>query len=408
MKSKDILEKEKLEREGLNERFRTQISESLNAEDGGELFAQAMADFGEALQAQILEEATEPILEAVQRQDAEVMQARGLRTLTSEEGDYYQRVIGAMSNPNPQQALTLIDETLPMTVQDRIFEEITEAHPLLSAINFQNTGLITRYLLSTSDGIASWGELCAPITEELSASFEFLDMAQKKLSAYIPVCKAMLDIGPVWIDRYVRTILAEALAVGIEDAIVYGDGDKCPIGMARKLTGAVDGKYPLKTPIEITDFSPATLGEILEKISLGRTGKRRAVPEMLLVVNPADYYTKVFPATTILNTAGTYNFNVFPYPTKVVQSGAVPEGMAIAGLAPKYFMGVGTPKDGRIEYSDHYKFLEDARIYLIKLYGNGRALDENAFQLLDISGLEPASISVKIVGGEPTEPPAAG
>ena len=68
------------------------------------------------------------------------------------------------------------------------------------------------------------------------------------------------------------------------------------------------------------------------------------------------------------------------------------------GLADRYFMGLGTgtAKGGKIEYSDEYKFLEDQRVYKIKLYGNGRPMDENAFILLDISGLTPYVQQVKV------------
>ena len=54
----------------------------------------------------------------------------------------------------------------------------------------------------------------------------------------------------------------------------------------------------------------------------------------------------------------------------------------------------GTSPEGRIEYSDHYRFLEDERVYLIKAYANGMPLDNNAFLVLDISDLQPATYKV--------------
>ena len=52
-------------------------------------------------------------------------------------------------------------------------------------------------------------------------------------------------------------------------------------------------------------------------------------------------------------------------------------------------MALGTGRDGRSEYSDEYRFLEDERVYLIKLYGTGRPMDNNSFIVLDISDLQP-------------------
>jgi hypothetical protein len=86
---------------------------------------------------------------------------------------------------------------------------------------------------------------------------------------------------------------------------------------------------------------------------------------------------------------GTYVNNIFPFPTEVIPSTAMPEGSAILGIAGKYFMGIGTAQSGKIEYSDEYHFLEDERVYLIKLYGTGRPIDNKAFLYLDITGLKP-------------------
>ena len=51
-------------------------------------------------------------------------------------------------------------------------------------------------------------------------------------------------------------------------------------------------------------------------------------------------------------------------------------------------------RNGKIEYSDEYRFLEDERVYLIKLYAHGFALDNNAFQVLDIEDLQPLRFKV--------------
>lgn len=224
-----------------------------------------------------------------------------------------------------------------------------------------------------------------------------MDLSLATLTAFLPVNKYMLDLGPAWLDRYVRELLSEALAVELEVGIVAGNGKNAPIGMMKKLSGAVDGVYSDKDATAITDLSPETYGALLDTISTGPNGKRRSVSSVVLVVNPSDYFTKVFPATTVRAADGTYSKDVFPFPTQVVQSAAVPSGKAVMGIASKYFMGLGTQSGGKIEYSDEYKFLERIRMYAIFLYGYGRAMDENAFQLLDISGLKPATLKVEMV-----------
>lgn len=352
-----------------------------------EAFSQAWTDLAETIQSAVLEESKEIIAS----NDTAVLAQRGVRQLTNEENKYYSKVIEAMRGKDPKQAITLIDDVMPKTVIDEVFKYLTESHPLLDAITFQNTGAIVQWIMSTSSGVAGWGELCSTIDDELSGAFSVIELGKYKLSAFIPVCQAMLDLGPVWLDSYVRTLLSEALAVALEAAIVDGDGNGKPLGMTRALTGAVDGVYPQKTAVAITALDTTTYGTLLNTLSQAPNNKRRAISSVLLVVNPADYFTKVFPATTPRTTDGGFNYGVFPFPTTVIQSAAVPVGKAVMGLADRYFMGLGTgtAKGGKIEYSDEYKFLEDQRVYKIKLYGNGRPMDANAFILLDITGLVP-------------------
>lgn len=342
--------------------------------------------------------------------DQRVLAGRGVRQLTSGERKYYENFIAAAKSDNPKMALSGFNEVLPKTVIDAIFEDITENHPLLAAINFQNSEALVEYLYSSMDGRfkALWGKLCAKITKELGAQFHKITFGQNKLSAFIPVCKAMLDLGPVWLDRYVRAILYEAIANGLEDGILNGRGvaegaanpDAYiyePIGMIRDLTNFnVATGYAAKVAIPVSDFSPATYGGLISQLAVGPNLLNRTVTEVLLVVNPVDYLTKIFPATTYQTPQGGFVKDIFPFPTRVVQSAYVTQGKAIIGLAQRYLAVLGTGKDGRIMYDDSYKFLEDERVYLIKLYGTGRPLDNNSFLYLDISGIKPVAPIVRV------------
>lgn len=386
MKNLDALQQDRID---IMQRMAEATKE--NDADG---FSQAFGDLADSIQQALLGD----FKEMQSQQDTNVLTARGCRVLTSQEKQYYEAVIEAMKSSVPQQALANINTVMPETVIDSVFENLKDNHPLLSAINFTNTGALVKILLSTTGGVAAWGTIDHTITSELTASFTEVDLSLAKLSAFIPVNKYMIELGPAWIDRYVRELLSEALAVQLEVGIVDGTGKDQPIGMARKLSGAVDGVYPSKTASAITDLSPTTYGAILNTLSTGPNDKRRAVQSILMVVNPADYFTKVFPAVTPRTTDGRYAHDVFPFPTTVIQSAAVPSGKAIFGLAPKYFMGIGIQSGGKIEYSDEYKFLEQQRTYLTYMYGYGRALDENAFVLKDITGLLPTIQTVTVEG----------
>lgn len=336
-----------------------------------------------------------------QADDVQVLASRGVRQLTSAETKYYQQVMDAMRSKNPKQALANVDAVMPTTVVDSVFEDLQQNHPLLSRIDFQpSNGLIEMVMSTDVAQLAKWGPLCGDITKELQAGFVKVPANLYKLSAFLPVCKAMLDLGPAWLDRYVRTILQEALSCGAEWGFINGDGDESPIGMIRQVgegVSVVGGKYPEKAAIKITRLDTVTVGNLLSIMAMGPNGKTRTVNDVILIVNGQDYYQKIMPATTLLAPDGSYRNDVMPFPMTVIPTGALPRGKAVIGIARKYYAPVGMAQDGRIEYSDDYHFLEDERMYIIKLYANGMPKDNNAFLVLDVSDILPSSYKVTMV-----------
>lgn len=374
-----------------------------------EAYSQAFNELALSIQESIRAEYEQ----AIQSNDANILAQRGFRQLTTEETKYYNSLIEAMKQKNPQQALTNLDVVMPKTIIEDVFEELTTTHPLLEAIDFQNAGAVTEWLLNANpEQLATWSPLCAEIVKQLTSGFKKIDLQQNKLSAFLPVCKAMLDLGPVWMDRYVRAVLSEALYLGLEDGILNGRGQTQnvhePIGMRKDMTKAVDPTtgYQDRDKISMNSLDPLTYGNILVNLAETENGHTRVVDSVILVVNPKDYLTKIMPATTPRATDGTYTLNVFPFPTTVIQSARMPQGEAIMGLGKRYFMAAGTGKSGKIEYSDEYRFLEDERVYLTKFYGHGQPKDNNSFVLLDISNLKPTVQEVKVVNASELVPEA--
>lgn len=338
-------------------------------------------------------------LELQSEMDNSVRAARGERVLTNKELAYYKKLGERMKAKDPREVMTDIDLVMPETIFTQVFDNLRTNHPLLSRIRFQNTNGVIRFLLNMNPyQRAAWGKLCADIIQELTSGFREVDATLLKLSAFIPMCKAMLDLGPEWLDRYIREILYEALANGLEWGIVNGSGKEEPIGMIRQVGDDVSvtgGEYPEKNPVSITNFSMGTMGNLASILAANPNGQARDVNDLILVVNPQDYFQKIGPATMMLTPQGTY-VNTLPYDVQVIKSAALPRGKAVFGIASLYLGFVGMAKDGRIEYSDEYRFLEDERVYLIKTYANGMPADNNAFLVLDIAGLQPASYKVTV------------
>lgn len=348
----------------------------------------------------------------VSSMDNSILAARGVRALTSTETAYYNDLIEAMKSSNPKAAVANIEQAFPETTIDLVMADMVQAHPLLDAVDFVNTTALTKWVVNKKGTqTAVWGKLGSAIVKELEGSVDVLTLGLAKLSAFFQVEKDMLDLGPMWVDRYIRAILTDSLAVGFEAGIAAGNGKDMPIGMVMDIDGGTDGegKYSKKAAIPVVDFSPTSYGDLISRLAVvpvdeGEDPKYRAVDGLIMVVNPLDYYKAVMPATTIQTPEGRYVNDVLPYPTKIIQSPSVDTGEAVLGMGKRYFMGVGTGKNGKIEYSDEFAFLDDLRTYKIKAHATGRAKDNNAFLRLDISGLSPAFYTVNVNNGGSENP----
>lgn len=398
MISKDLIQEAR-------ENFRNAMTEAVKNGDEA-----AMAAAFDQLSERFVQSAGE--LAGTQNRDAAVLAGRGTRQLTASEQKYYDALIGAMRSGDPRQELKNLQAVMPETILDAVMEDLGESFPLLNEISFQHTNSVVKMLFN-KQGVqtARWGTLTDSIKKELGGAFAEIDLGMFKLSAFIPVSKSLLDLGPAWLDSYLRAVLSEAVASGLDEAIVDGSGKEGPIGMTRSVADDVTvtgGEYPRKTAVPVTEFSPAAYGALLEKISKTPTGRTRAVSHVVMVVNPSDYFTKILPAATIRTPVGAYSTDVFPFPTRIVQSPHVPAGRAVMGLPKRYFMGVGTGPNGVVQYDDSTQFLEDNRVYMAKLYGAGRPMDDCSFLLLDISGLKPAAWQVEVTDwAELPQTPAA-
>lgn len=379
-----------------NQQLAADLAAAMKGEDE-ESYAKAFAAYAKSVEDKVIARAQEMTAVA----DSKVLAGRGIRCLTCEETKYYNALANAMRSGNVKMAFDGEEMRMPETIVEQILGDVTTRHPLLEAVNFTNTSLLTSWDVNVQGPQAAiWGDITAAITEELNGEVTTEQITLAKLSAFFPISNAMLDLGPAWIDRYIREILVEAIALGAENAIIDGTGLKQPIGMTRDLDASVSQStgYTRKESVAVTEFTPKKYGELVAKLAVDRNKKTRNIENLVLIVNPLDYYTLVMPATVRQTVDGGYINDVFPIPTKVITAAGVKRGEAILGLGNNYWFGVGAgTAGGKIEYSDEYKWLEEQRYYKVKLYGNGRPVDNTSFILLDISGLKEHIRRVKAV-----------
>lgn len=318
--------------------------------------------------------------------DASKAQKYGLRTLTKEEKEFYQSL-------DPRQAATTIgvfktdqDNTIPTTIVDEIMEDLRRDRQLFKYINWAPAG-VKKWLVGAPVGKAVWGKIDATIAAEMTATLDTFNIDVNKLTAFAQIPNALFDIGFPWIDKFVREILLEAAADGLEEAIIKGTGVDQPLGLL--YTVNEDGTPgTAKTKKAVTGFDVDNLGKHMN--TLTNAGKDK-LPKLVMIVATADKYTKIAGATQFLTATGEYR-TVFPYNVDIVDTPHLDAGTAILYVPNTYTAGV---TEMGVTKSDDFKFLEDLLVYKVVTYGNGRLRHDYQAVVLNVANVEPLAFNVK-------------
>lgn len=352
-------------------------------QDDIKLQEEAFNNFASALQTDIMAEAKYTMTQVEEgKADEKILEARGIIIpLTSTEKKYFNAVIEREGFEN-------VDELFPTTIVQDVFDKIRTEHPILSRIDARYVGAMLEYVFATPNTAkAYWGPICEDIRQMIIRGFKRVNLESSRLSGFIAVCKGILELGPNWLARYVIELMYEIMAVELEEAVLNGDGNNKPIGMLRKLSGAVDSVYPEKTPVTLSDLSAKSLAGIRAALAKAKLDDAGTV----MIVNPVSYWSKIYPNTVFQTNNGTWVSDRLATGEEILKSYAVPEDKIIIGNPMNYFFGISG--DVRIDEYDQTLAIEDMQLYIAKFFGYGMPKDPNAFFVADISSVEGATVA---------------
>lgn len=357
------------------------IQEINTAEDKGPAIIGAVEKMMEVLHGDLVQNI---VKEAHENRNAK---DKGFRPLSENEKKFYTRL-----QAGARQAVTADQiDIIPTETIDYTLNEVKKASAITKLINFAPAN-VKKWLVASKSGAAAWGNLTGSITQELTAAITATTMDVFKLSVYCVIPKAIRDLEIGYVDRYFTAILNEAMQDGVVQGYLNGDGKIAPIGITKKI-GQVNasGEHVAKTVVStITGFSPEQMGPVLATLSHGGL---RPVDKVYLLCNPLDRYQYVNPALYGDSISGGYVSKAF-LNMETIEDANVTQGKGIFTMSGLYTMGFQGVK------VDEYKetqALDDADLIIAKVYGNGRAVDDDAAVVFDITNLIPYIPTVETV-----------
>ncbi|EJW14225.1 phage major capsid protein [Paenibacillus alvei] len=314
--------------------------------------------------------------------DSQILSARGQNVLTSEEKKFFNQVIASGGFAE--------DSILPITTQERVFEELKTEHPLLEAVGLLDLGAVTRFIYADPAKTYAWGNLFGEIKGQVGSAFREEQIGHLKLTAFAVIPKDMLELGPEWVERYVRTLLIESYSVGLEYGLINGRGpaQSEPIGLIKDVdaqTGAVTDKKSSGTltfaPSQHGTVVAGELHDVIQALTTDAKGKaRKVLNKVVMVVNPVDAISVQF-RNTIQTDNGQW-VTALPYNVKIVESEEIPNKKALFFVQGQYIAALaGGYKANKF---DQTLAIEDAMLYTIKQFANGKPKDNKAALLYDL------------------------
>ncbi len=320
-----------------------------------------------SLTTQISNEVTNNTLDQV------ILSNRGVDVMTAEETKFFNVVVSDGFQ----------DEiVLPYTIEERIYDDLTSDHPLLSVIKFRDLGTITLTTITSEyEGAAVWGPIFGDIKGQLNAAFKQEKIAQSKLTAFVVLPKDLAKFGPKWVAAYVQTQITETYAVALENAIINGAGPtkEEPIGLIRDLAAAVDptNGHAKKAAVgALTLADPKTIIKEFSGIGKELSEKENGKPlnvsgKVALVINPADAWD-LKGDFTIQNSLGDY-ITKLPFNFTLIESEFAKKGELIAFVKDRY----DAYRGGGIEVTEYKETLamEDCNLHIAKTFAFGKPRD---------------------------------
>lgn len=351
----------------------------------------AMEDFISAVSEEKNEQIRAEYEELKHVTDTSILASRGIHSLTSDEVKYYNEVVKSEGFN--------VDVIMPETIIERVFEGIVEERPLLQMINFMPYTGKNKLIKGRRVGKAVWGPLHRDLEGELDAEFGSTSNVINNLTAFFVISNDTLDLGPTWVDRFVRLCLQEVTAEALEEASVTGTGKDQPIGLIKDLDGSVvGGVYPdkassgtltLADPETMIEEFTALLKDFTEythKIGDSDTGVtkyRRVEGKLKLLVHPTNYLDIVARAMT-MNLDGNY-VKSLPHIRieDIVESEFAPIDKVVAFLPAEYDASIS--HNNRIYVYKETLAMSRATLYAVDMFADGRPMNNEMSRVYDLS-----------------------
>lgn len=285
---------------------------------------------------------------------------------------------------------------IPTIALDLLRENIQAYSRLISKVSLKQVSGQARQRIAGTVPEAIWTEMCATLNE-LSISFNQVELDGYKVGGYIVMCNAILEDSDLDLFQEIMTMLGQSIGLALDKAIVYGTGVKMPLGIVTRLAQASKPEgYPVFAP-EWKNLSTTHLLKMDSTLSnaefFGAFVNNAAVAKSDYSFGKKFWVMNEKTYAKVISKAVTYDLNGFAVSqinyTMPVTGGDVvilnfiPDGDIIGGYGDLYTLveRAGTT----LSVSEHTQFIQDNTVFKGTARYDGMPVIAEAFVGININ-----------------------
>lgn len=293
---------------------------------------------------------------------------------------------------------------IPEVIINVIRDGLYEHSKLLKYVRLKPVKGEGRSIISDNVIEAVWTEACASLSE-LDLGLNGYQFESYKVGGFIPVCKSNLeDSNEDALSEEVEFNLMKAIGYALDKAIIYGTGNRMPLGFVTRLSKATaPANYPEYSPewkdvsgtnLQVIDGTTKTGVELFKAIIKGTASVKNNQSRngIVLAMNEDTWKETILPEALTINGGliTTANGGFFPALNANIEFlDFIPDGDIVGGYLEKYLLT--ERKGGEIAASDQFKFLTDERVFRGTANYDGLPLTPDSFIALNVNNQEPAT-----------------
>ncbi len=313
--------------------------------------------------------------------------------------------LSKLRNDLQNRAVTGVQYTVPAVLLPLVSESITENSKLLKHINLTTVNGDARVPILGAAPEAIWVDAVAKF-DERDIEFNQIEVGNYKVQGYISVSNTWIDDSDVDLTAKLINALGKGTGRAIDRAILYGNGNRMPVGIATRLAQTSE---PATWDSKAPKWEDLHTSHIITKNLTSKTGAAFFKEIMEVAGIPSNEYAtgnlfwamsrktamKIkanaigFDSAAVLQSKVT---NEMPVVGGVIEElNFIPDGDIFCGFGELYAMG--ERKGITFAQSEHAKFFDDETVFASKARYDGQPVFGNAFVLFNINNVAPTTTS---------------